>query len=260
MTKKKARLLIIVLSCLLAAALSALAVLIVINITHSGSKSAEVTVKNNYINKSAESGRITYAGSFVKPGFADVLQKSSTDSITLTLNSRNSDESVPFRVTNMFPGDVETKVFRVGVSYKNSVTVHYKAAVRQGYEKLAEVLKCKIVMKDSGTVLYDGLMKDMPEAMDYKLPTVTQNTETELVYEISGYLETSVGNDYQEKDLIADFKWWVSDSENKNLNPPKTGDTTMTLLWAAIIGAAAMLLVVLVMVIVKKRRREMMRS
>ena len=40
----------------------------------------------------------------------------------------------------MFPGDAETKHFRVQVSYHDQVTVHFRATVRPGYEKLAEVM------------------------------------------------------------------------------------------------------------------------
>ena len=38
----------------------------------------------------------------------------------------------------MFPGDKETKYFRVRVSHNGMVTVRYHADVRQGSEKLAE--------------------------------------------------------------------------------------------------------------------------
>lgn len=259
MTVKKTRLIIIILSCLLAAAVSALAVLLIIRF-NAGVVTTEVVVKDNYIRESsASSGRLAPANAGSIQTLADVVQKSSTDSTTIELHRNNPEESVPFNVSNMFPGDVNTKIFRVKVSYKNSVTVHYNAAVRKGYEKLAEVLKCKITLNGGGTPLYDGLMKDMPGSVDYKLPESSGSTEAELVYEISGYLETSVGNDYQEKDLIADFKWWVADDEHKHLDTPKTGDTARIILWVSVAAAAVVLLAVLLPVWFKKRRQEMKR-
>ena len=60
---------------------------------------------------------------------------------TIELYNKQPEENTAFAVGNMFPGDSETKYFRVRVSYHDKITVHYKATVRPGYEKLAEVRK-----------------------------------------------------------------------------------------------------------------------
>lgn len=147
----------------------------------------------------------------------------STYADALYLHNKNADDNTPFAVNNMFPGDTETKYYCVHVKYKGDVIVRYHADIHEGYEKLAEVLKCRVVLLTTGEVLYDGLMRDMPASINHPLKTSVE-TESELYYRIDAYLETSVGNDYQLKDLVADFRWWVEETDN--LIPPKTGDSS----------------------------------
>ena len=101
-------------------------------------------------------------------------------------------------------------------------------------------------------MLYDGLMRDMPESLTHKLAS-KESTTDELYYEITAYLDTSVGNDYQSKDLIADFKWWVEETGNLD-NFPQTGDTSNILLWAVL--AAGSLSVMILLLVVRRRKEE----
>ena len=130
------------------------------------------------------------------------------------------------------------------------MTVRYHADVRQGSEKLAEVLKVKITLLTTGEEMYDGLMRDMPKSLSHTLNS-NGDAEDELYYEITAYLETDTGNEYQNKQLTADFKWWVE--ETGNLIPPKTGDSSAVLPWAA---AAAVSGCVIIVLIACRRREE----
>lgn len=170
---------------------------------------------------------------------------------TVELYNKQPEENTPFQVGNMFPGDSETKYFRVRVSYHDKITVHYKATVRPGYEKLAEVLKVRIRLLSAGETMYDGLMRDMPESLTHKLASKKSATD-ELYYEITAYLDTSVGNDYQNKDLIADFKWWVEETGNLD-DSPQTGDTSNILLWAVLAAGSLGMIIIL---LVTRRRKE----
>jgi hypothetical protein len=170
--------------------------------------------------------------------------------IALYLHSRNEGDNVPFEVRNMFPGDVETKYFCVKVAYKDTVTVKYKADIRKGHEILAEVLKCRITLLTTGEVLYEGLMRDMPKSLDHTLNS-SVSTETELYYQVTAYLETSVGNRYQNRRLIADFNWWVED--DGNLEPPQTGDAAQPIIIICVMVAIGL---VLVPILLKLRKRE----
>lgn len=150
---------------------------------------------------------------------------------TLRLNNRQSDTGIAFTASNLFPGDRETKTYQLEVSYHDSVTVNFHADVRSGYEHLAKVLCVKITTLPNDTVLYDGPMLDMPAQISQKLSTRVQTTRA-LSYTITAYLDTSVGNEYQNAQLIADFRWWVTEAEN--LGPPdKTWDDAQILLVSA---------------------------
>lgn len=156
-----------------------------------------------------------------------VVDKAEGEEVTLKLYRNHAEESTPFQVNNMFPGDAEQKSYFLEVSYKGNLTVHFRADVRSGYEKLAEVLKCRVSLGD-GTLLYDGLMKDMPNSIPYTLPYSSGTTET-VVYDITAYLDTSVGNEYMAKELYADFRWWVNEDgggSDKPVDPTDPSDPT----------------------------------
>ena len=173
------------------------------------------------------------------------------EAATIELCNKQPEENTAFTVGNMFPGDSETKYFCVRVSYHDKITVHYKAAVRPGYEKLAEVLKVRVKLLTTGETMYDGGIADMPESLTHKLASMKSSTD-ELYYEITAYLDTSVGNDYQNKDLIADFKWWVEETGNLD-NAPQTGDSSNILLWAVLAACSGSMVILLLVV---RRRKE----
>lgn len=172
-----------------------------------------------------------------------------TKASALSLHTEQPEDNTPFQASNMFPGDSETKYYRIKVSYKGNIVVRYYADIRPGYEKLAEVLKVKIRLPETGETLYDGLMRDMPKSLNHALYTNTK-TQSELYYEITAYLDTSVGNEYQDKDLFADFRWWVE--ETGNLDSPQTGDDSHICLWIALAAGSLLVLIVLF----AKRRKE----
>lgn len=134
--------------------------------------------------------------------------------VGLKLNKRKDTDNVAFQVSNMFPGDVVLGNYCVKVSYKEIATVGFRVDIGKGYDKLAEVLKCKIVLSDTDELLYDGLMKDVPKALEQTLP-YAEKGEVELCYQISAYLDTSVGNTYQNTSLEADFVWWLQENRKR---------------------------------------------
>lgn len=171
---------------------------------------------------------------------------------SISLYARNPEENIAFQAGNLFPGDRESKYFRILVSHHDQVTVHYKAAVRPGYEKLAEVLMVRVELLTTGETLYDGLMGDMPESLTHKL---TGSGDDELYYRITVYLDTSVGNEYQGKDLLADFKWWVE--ETGNLNPtPATGDMLPVRLLTLTTVVSGLLAAGLMVLLARKRKED----
>ena len=142
-----------------------------------------------------------------------------TKAISIELCNTNEYNNIPFSIENMFPGDTYTNYYCVNVSYKNKVTVNFNVDVdNKEYEKLLEVLKIKVKLLNNDSVLYDGLIKDIPSSLSYILSS-NNSTSTNIYYEITTYLDTSVNNDYQDKTLVVDFNWYVE--EVKNLEPSK---------------------------------------
>ena len=267
--KKKIKIVIIILAILLGISLTALGGTLLYNRLASR-PAATVTVPDNLItpdedttkpdssenNSQAPDSSDTQAPSSSADTSSSAVPTQSTTAevkkaATIELYNKQPEENTPFQVGNMFPGDSETKYFRVRVSYHDKITVHYKATVRPGYEKLAEVLKVRIKLLSTGKTMYDGLMRDMPESLTHKLASKKSTTD-ELYYEITAYLDTSVGNDYQNKDLIADFKWWVEETGNLD-DSPKTGDTSNILLWAVLAACSGSMMILL---LVTRRRKE----
>ena len=122
---------------------------------------------------------------------------------TIVLNGPDKSRTKTFRAENLFPGDAVYKNYVLNIPHKKNIDVMFKAKVREGYAKLPEVLKLKVEIVGGGT-LYDGLMKDTPEPVTYTLPARQQS----VTYRLTVYLDTSVGNDYQNQDLMADFEWY----------------------------------------------------
>ena len=249
--KKKTKIIIIILAVLLGLSLLALAgTLIRARLTDSDP--GAVTVPDNLITPEEDTGtedtRTPGSGTSSAPAptqSAAAAQKAAT----IALYNKHPEDNTPFAVGNMFPGDSETKYFCVQVSYHDKVTVHYKAVVRPGYEKLAQVLQVRVKLLTTGETLYDGGIAAMPQSLTHKLASESSVTQ-ELYYEITAYLDTSVGNAYQNQDLIADFKWWVE--ETGSLDNPETGDASRSMLWtvAGVCSGGLLLLLVL------RRRKE----
>ena len=267
--KKKIKIVIIILAILLGLSLLALGGTVIYN-KIANNTPATVTVPDNLITPDEDTTKPDSSESNSQaPDSSDTQTPSSSatsssavtptqgttaktkKAATIELYSKQPEENTPFQVGNMFPGDVETKYFRVRVSYHDTITVHYKATVRPGYEKLAEVLKVRIRLLSTGETMYDGLMRDMPEILTHKLASKKSATD-ELYYEITAYLDTSVGNEYQNKDLIADFRWWVEETGNLD-DSPQTGDTSNILLWAVLAACSGSMMILL---LVTRRRKE----
>lgn len=267
--KKKIKIVIIILAILLGLSLLALGGTVIYN-KIANNTPATVTVPDNLITPDEDTTKPDSSESNSQaPDSSDTQTPSSSatsssavtptqgttaktkKAATIELYNKQPEENTPFQVGNMFPGDVETKYFRVRVSYHDKITVHYKATVRPGYEKLAEVLKVRVKLFSTGETLYDGLMRDMPESLTHKLASKKSATD-ELYYEITAYLDTSVGNEYQNKDLIADFRWWVEETGNLD-DSPQTGDTSNILLWAVLAACSGSMMILL---LVTRRRKE----
>lgn len=254
--KKKIKIAIIVLAVLLGISITMLIGTLIYN-RFASDKETSVTVSDNTItpdpseNETSKNSSLNSEIQSQTSGKASqtIHNQSGDKGNPLSLYKNKPEDSTPFAVKNMFPGDSETKNYYVSVSHKGDVTLKYHADIHKGSEKLSKALKIKIVMPSKDKVIYDGVIKDMPTSLDILLETA-KPTESIVDYEITAYLETSVGNEYMNTELIADFKWWVEETEN--LYSPKTGDSSNIILWSGIALGSLILLILLW----KKRKKE----
>ncbi len=269
-TQKKLKTAIIVLTVLLFVSLAALAAVLIQDYI-SAKYSKRAIVPDNILNDSTNSSHIDHTGISAEgsqgapptaavyasaldgaylllPGGSPVPARDEVVATTLTLFNLNPGDNAPFQVGNMFPGDAVTQYYRVRVCHSQSVILRFNADIHTGGELLAEVLKCRIDLPEAGLTLYDGLMKDMPDALEHPLPA-EGNTTDDVYYEITAYLDTSVDNAYMRLSLTADFNWWVEEG----LAPPHTDGAPAVLPWVLMAVAVTSLILI---ILLRKRLRE----
>lgn len=168
--------------------------------------------------------------------------------------------------SGMLPGDSEEKTFTVTVKHRKTATVHFEATLANDSviddttgRKLSDGMNIKVVQ---GTdTLYNGsisgLMTATPRpAVDVEVPG---SRTTDLPYTITVSLPTSAGNEFQNKTLTIDLKWWLVSDEGGGgggtiiVNPPKTGDDFSPFLMG---GAALVSLSLLAVLLLRRRKGE----
>lgn len=171
---------------------------------------------------------------------------SSSGATSLKIYKGNDQAAEPFHAGNMFPGDQVSKTYNVTVAYSGNINLRFHADIHPGYEKLAEVLCCTI--RIDGRTAYDGLMRDMPRQLSHRMYASGSTRET-VPYEITVYLDTSVGNAYMNQELMADFRWWVEEKQQLTENP-QTGDVMVG------VGGLALSSTLLLLLLLWKRKKE----
>lgn len=162
------------------------------------------------------------------------LSEENTENI-LSLYKKQANDNDTFNIVNMFPGDTVTKNYCIKVSYKDSVTVRFGVDTHNGYEKLSEAMKIKVVLSTTGEILYDDYIKDMPNSLNHTLSFTDTSKNEELYYKVTAYLDTSVGNEYLGKDLKLNFKWWVEEDNNLQTLPDTGGKNNIFILISAMV-------------------------
>lgn len=180
------------------------------------------------------------------PNPIDTSFKQNNFVFDLELSSRQHDDSVQFNVNNLLPGDSVEQKYNVTVFCKGDVTVNFKSSVGEN-QKLAEVMRVKIIFKETGETLYDGLIGEMTNSIPFKIFT-DKSIAQKLEYVIVFSLDKSAGNEYMNQTLDVDFEWWVDEIDN--LDIPKTGDNANILLWIIIMTLSAF--GILILIIIKK--------
>lgn len=243
---EKKKLVIVILSILIGVNICALATIIVYNRFHR-SNSTSVIVPDNIISgddnpdSTATPDTVNTTTPFISQDPITVTEQPRYADLLVLYKHQNADNT-PFSVSNMFPGDSVTKYYCLRFTFRHTVTLCFRADIQRGNNELADAVGIRIVFPGTGHVLYDGLMKDMPESLTHAFTSSSVTTE-DVFYEVSVYLDTSVGNECMDQEVVANFKWWIEEVEN--LEPsPQTGDDSKAGVWAIVLFTAFYLFII----------------
>ena len=167
----------------------------------------------------------------------------------ITLCKNHAGVNIPFSAEGMLPGDSVRKEYCVEVFHDGAVEVSFDIRVLSG-AKLGEVLQCSVKRMPEGSVVYEGLLRDMPEKIE-AVPAGEKNSR--LAYEITVSLDPSVGNEYQNQNLKADFVWSVPDPDH--LTSPDTGGSFIPAVWIAVF-AVSLIAIVFLLIFIRKTKKE----
>ncbi len=244
---------IIVLLVLLLISTSALATRVIyISLFEDGST---VIVPGNLIGKEPEQSSRPREVSLIRLAQTQIVPLEQTqepvEDSKLSLYQGKPGDNEVFQVQNMFPGNKEEKLYAVQVHHGEDIVLYFDVDVTQQTKELAKALQIRVTHRDSGTVIYDGTFADMkPDGYSLTLPK-PENDQTIAYFKIEVSAPTSLGNEYQNAMLKANFKWYVEDEGG--LLPP-TGDSPDLFLWGGMMAISAALIIVLLFV--RRRNKE----
>ncbi|MBR6549064.1 MAG: LPXTG cell wall anchor domain-containing protein [Clostridia bacterium] len=157
-----------------------------------------------------------------------------------------------FEVTNMLPGDTETRYFCVKAHHTDDVTLVFQAEITEQTRLLGDVLDVTVTNLDTNKVICQGTFNQINGA-EFK-EKLAKNTAEETIryYRIDVSMDTSVDNPYQVARLLADFNWYIQEEQNLS-PPPQTGDPLQISLYIILGGSA---LSIFVLLILAKRRKD----
>lgn len=173
-------------------------------------------------------------------------------------------DSATMEARGMLPGDSAEKTFTVQVRHTGKVKLYFTALLknddpvtRPDGTQTTLSAGMNITVSRDGTTLYTGTLADLRNNVDSVALDIPGSGTKDVPYTVTVSLPTSAGNEFQEKTLTVDLKWWIKSEGGGGgtviVVPPKTGDTFPLALTA---GAAALSLCLLGLLIGKRRARH----
>jgi len=199
------------------------------------------------------------------------IQRESAEAPLIELDRSHLGYNEKFNALGMLPGDTVTKYYCVKVYHDQDIKVYFETEVMDETKHLGDVLNVRVTELSSdaekAAVAAEGTFSEI-NGKSFPMQLKGNDGDfTRKYYRIDVFLDTSVGNPYQEAALTADFKWYVTDEENdamqdkdpiipgisdpEKVDAPKTGDMFDKTLWIMFFGSALLLIIVSA---AKKRR------
>lgn len=202
------------------------------------------------------------AGRLAYGAFSD--GKTSGEGAALELFESQLCDNERFSVSDMLPGDSITEHFCIKAYHDKDIELFFRADITEETKALGDVLRLRVIETSSGEIIADAPFRET-DGREFSQIIKKAGGESTLYYEITAYLDTSVGNEFQNARLTADLSWYVEDDGGSAGQDPgddgaagssgltaKTGDT-MNLALVVIMLLSALALAVVLLVC---RRRE----
>lgn len=205
--------------------------------------------------------RLTSSGNSAEAGDGGADERRAVD---LELYAGRQSENHRFEVKHMFPGDTVTQSFHVTVHHDADLELFFKTEITEQKKNLGDVLHIKVTHLETAKVLCDASFSEVNGREISELLKKNAAGETLATYQVDVSLDTSVGNEYQEAALKADFEWYVKKEDTSGgegsgggnahhsqsgtgLTPPKTGDMAETFFWSIAAISSVLFLVTLLL-------------
>ena len=152
-------------------------------------------------------GSVDIPGNIIDPVPPVIVPEASLD-----LKTENEEENLPFDVEKMDKNSVELKMYRVIATYNSNFVLKYDMEIRsdEEFKKLAEIMNIKVELNNE-TLLYEGLLCDM-DVLELELKA-NEKTITEFLFNVTISLDSTFGEDYYGKTLMADMSWWIEEQD-----------------------------------------------
>lgn len=128
----------------------------------------------------------------------------------------------------MVPGDKVSRDFIVRIHHKDQVTLYFKGLITKQSKDLGDVLQVRVTDKNSGKIICQGTFNTINNKEYSQEIAQSGSGQTDVIYQVDAWLDTSVGNAYQKAFLDADFQWYVKDDGNTEPTQPSDNPTTPT--------------------------------
>ena len=185
----------------------------------------------------------------------------SVKSPTLELYKKHAQDNKAFNVSNMVPGDKVSRNFTVRIHHSSSLKLFFEAEITQQTKELGDVLQVSVTDKGSGAAICQGTFNEInKKSFTQKIKKASRGV-TDVTYQVDAWLDTSVGNQYQQALMKADLRWYVEDTgggtgptdSSKPSKPgdggggltARTGDTVNLILWIVMAVCALAIIILL---------------
>lgn len=146
-----------------------------------------------------------------RPDGGDAAPQTGDDeTLRLTLHRGQGAADQPFRVENMLPGDVQSRLYCVRVYRSQEITLHFTVKNLRSTGELEQALCLRVTRLDDGAVLCDGPAAEVLGAV-YSTVLPGDSSPIDSRYRVEAYLPTAAGNEYQQTRLLVDLEWYCEE-------------------------------------------------